>query len=90
MSTRIRRFGVAQTAKILGVLYAFMGLLFIPIFLYFNSFSPEGAFSPLFLASIPILYGLFGMVMTAIGCALYNLVAGWVGGIEVHLDEPST
>ena len=26
-----------------------------------------------------------GFIFTALGCALYNLVAGWVGGIEVEL-----
>jgi hypothetical protein len=87
VSMRIRRFGVAQTAKILGLLYAFMGLLLIPIFLYLNTFSPEGGFGPLFLLAVPLLYGLLGFIMTAIGCALYNLVASWVGGIEVQLDE---
>jgi hypothetical protein len=34
----------------------------------------------------PLLYGLFGGVFAAIGAALYNLVAGWVGGIEVDIS----
>ena len=29
----------------------------------------------------------FGIVGGAIGAALYNLVAGWVGGIEVEIDQ---
>jgi len=33
-----------------------------------------------------VLYGFFGFVFTAIGCALYNWVAGMVGGIEIKLD----
>ena len=32
------------------------------------------------------MYGLMGVVGGAIGAALYNLVAGWVGGIEVELE----
>jgi hypothetical protein len=34
----------------------------------------------------PLLYGLFGGVFAAIGAALYNVVAGWVGGIEVDIS----
>jgi hypothetical protein len=41
------------------------------------------------LASIiifPILYGLIGGVVAAIVAALYNLAAGWVGGLRVDLE----
>jgi hypothetical protein len=34
----------------------------------------------------PLLYGLFGGVFAAIGAVLYNLVAGWVGGLEVDIS----
>ena len=34
-----------------------------------------------------VLYGVVGWILTAIGCAVYNLVAGWVGGIEVQVDQ---
>jgi hypothetical protein len=33
-----------------------------------------------------VFYAAIGWVMTAIACALYNLVAGWVGGIEVEIE----
>ena len=36
---------------------------------------------------LPILYACAGFVGAAIGCAIYNMVAGWVGGIEVELGE---
>lgn len=39
-----------------------------------------------FALALPILYGICGFIFTAIGCAIYNLVAGWVGGVEVELD----
>jgi hypothetical protein len=35
-----------------------------------------------------LFYGLLGWVFTAIACLIYNLVAGWVGGIEVEVDRP--
>ena len=34
----------------------------------------------------PICYGIFGGVAAAISAVLYNLVAGWVGGLEVEIN----
>ena len=34
----------------------------------------------------PLIYGLVGGVFAAIGAAIYNLVAGWVGGLEVEIS----
>ena len=34
----------------------------------------------------PLLYGVIGGVFAAIGAAIYNLVAGWVGGLEVDIS----
>jgi len=31
-------------------------------------------------------YGVLGFIFTALGYALYNFVAGLVGGVEVELD----
>ena len=91
MVQRLNRFSIAQTAKVLGVLYALMGLIFLPFFLIASLFSPDQAgFGVGFAILLPILYGVAGFVFTAIGCALYNWVAGMVGGIEVQLDDTAT
>ena len=34
----------------------------------------------------PICYGILGGVTAAISAFLYNLVAGWVGGLEVEIN----
>jgi Transmembrane domain of unknown function (DUF3566) len=34
----------------------------------------------------PICYGIIGGIFAAIGAAIYNLVAGWVGGLEVDIS----
>jgi hypothetical protein len=36
--------------------------------------------------ALPILYGGMGFVMTLIGAWLYNILAGFVGGIEMDLQ----
>lgn len=35
---------------------------------------------------LPIMYGVIGFVAGAIGAAVYNLVAGFVGGIEIEVE----
>jgi hypothetical protein len=88
---QIRRFGVGQTAKVVAVLYALMGVVVLPIFLVASMISPRQAgFGAGFALALPILYGVLGFVFTAIGCAIYNFVAGLVGGIEVELGEAQT
>jgi hypothetical protein len=90
MPQRIRKFGVLQTAKVVAVLYALMGLVFVPVFLIVSMYSPDkGGPGTGFALLMPILYGVLGFVLTAISCAIYNIVAGLVGGIEVELDESS-
>lgn len=86
MAQQIRRFSVGQTAKVIGVLYALMGLVFVPIVLIASMYSPDKTgFGPGFALALPVMYGVLGFVFTAIGCAIYNVVAGLVGGIEVEL-----
>ena len=34
----------------------------------------------------PILYGLIGGIVATIVAALYNLAAGWVGGLQIDLE----
>ena len=34
----------------------------------------------------PILYAIIGGIAGAIGAAIYNLAAGWVGGLEVDIN----
>ena len=92
MVQRLSRFSIGQTAKVLGLLYGLMGLVFLPFLLIVTMFSSEEESFGIGLAlALPILYGLLGFVFTAIGCALYNWVARKVGGIEVSLEtEPGT
>ena len=89
MTHRITRVSVLQAAKTFAVLYAIMGLIFIPFFWVVARAAPSGSFpyGSLLLLLLPVLYGCAGFVFTAIAAALYNLVSAWMGGIEVELAE---
>jgi hypothetical protein len=96
----IKSVGVLSVAKILGLVYGCMGLLFAPFFLLFGLIgsvagqgkSPfAGIFGVVFAILMPVLYGAMGFVSGAIGGLLYNLLARWVGGFELEMDvRPQT
>ena len=84
--------------KIMGAVYAALGLLFLPIFLIAGIASSIaggkgaalGAAGMLILAILfPIFYGAIGFVAGAVGGLLYNLFANWMGGIELELQMPA-
>ncbi len=87
MAQRIRNIDPVQAAKVVAVLYLIVGLVLIPIFL-FLTFMDSNAFGlgMGFMIFIPVMYAVVGFISTIVMCALYNLVAGWVGGIEVELE----
>jgi hypothetical protein len=50
---------------------------------------PGGAgvfFGTFSIIVFPICYGLFGAIFAALSAAVYNLAAGWVGGLEIDLS----
>jgi hypothetical protein len=93
----IRRIGPMSIARLSGMLYAVMGLIFggiISLMALAGGFGSgsEGAtqFGGLIGAAavlvLPICYGLLGFVGTLIAAWLYNVAAGVVGGIEVDIS----
>jgi hypothetical protein len=96
----IKSVGVLSVAKILGLVYACLGLIFTPLFLLMGLLgsalgqqnSPvAGIFGIGFAVLLPVLYGAVGFVGGAIGALLYNLFAKWVGGFELQIEvRPQT
>ncbi len=90
MLQRVRRISILPAAITFGILYAILGLLVAPFLWVVTRVAPSG-FPPFpfqrSLLLLPVLYGCVGFVVTAIAAALYNLISGWVGGIEVDLTE---
>jgi hypothetical protein len=95
MMHRIQRVGVAQLAKVMGVLYFLMGLVFLVFVLVFSRAMPGAAgtaFPGLGMGMIifmPVFYAILGVVFGALTAALYNVVAGMMGGVELDLVSTS-
>jgi hypothetical protein len=97
--TRIRHINIVQWALVSGLIYAALGLIiglfWIPFAALMTAVSGGmthgsgmmGAGLGLFAIIVfPILYFVLGFVFGIIFAALYNLVAGWTGGVEMKLD----
>jgi hypothetical protein len=97
----LKRIGPLSAAKIAGLLYAIMGLI-IGFFVTAVSLlgaamgglgdAPQAAIFPLFFGAgavifLPLFYGVIGFVAALIGAALYNVLAGMVGGVEIELEQ---
>lgn len=94
----IQSIGVLSVAKITALIHATIGLIFMPFFILAFAIGAatggkttpfSGAFAIIFAVMAPVFYGAMGFVMGAIGAALYNVFAKWVGGIEVNVGTTS-
>jgi drug/metabolite transporter (DMT)-like permease len=87
----INRVGPLSCAKVVGLLYAILGLVTGGIISVVSPFlgqaRPEAGpiFGVVAIVVFPVLYGVVGFVMTVIMAWLYNALAGLVGGIEIDL-----
>jgi len=87
MIQRIVRITPVQAGKVAAVMYGIMGVVFSPFLMVPALLGAKDAF-PIWTPLLVIpLYVLGGFVMTVVMAWLYNLIAGWVGGIEVTLQS---
>ncbi len=81
------RINPLQLGKILGVTYALISLLLIPIFLFMAVANPRGAGIGIAVAIfLPVFYGVAGLIGGVIFGWIYNICAKLVGGIEVEVE----
>lgn len=92
----VKSVGVLSVAKIMGLIYGCMGLIFAPFILLMGLMgsalgqhnSPlAGIFGVGFAVLMPVFYGVIGFIAGLIGALLYNLLARWVGGFELELEQ---
>ncbi|NLA75799.1 MAG: hypothetical protein GX846_10090 [Deltaproteobacteria bacterium] len=94
---RIKKIGVLQTAKLAAILYfIFSAIIVVPIGLITmitgsalgsDNIISGSLFGGTFMVIMPIFYAVLGFIFVAIACLIYNLVAGFVGGIEIELEN---
>ncbi|MYA17492.1 MAG: hypothetical protein F4Z28_12410 [Gammaproteobacteria bacterium] len=86
----VKRIGVLSVGKIFGIVGAVFGViagLFLALF--------SGALGEPFLGGnwfvqligLTLIYAIASFVGGVIYAALYNLVASWVGGVQIELDD---
>lgn len=92
MKQQIARFSPHQNAKVFAVLMALGSLVFVlPFMLFAGMMTPQGMGPPMFiLVLFPLFYLVFGYLMVAIGCAIYNAMFRHIGGIEFESEAPRT
>jgi hypothetical protein len=94
----IKRIGVVSAAKIVGALYFSLGLIMGFFFACAGLLGlaaeassefadTSSVFFLVFACATPIVYGVIGAIMGAIGAAIYNVVAGVIGGLEIEFSE---
>jgi hypothetical protein len=86
MTQQVVRIAPVQAGKVTAVLYGIMSVFVVPFFMLPSLLGVKGAF-PVWLALLFIpFYVIAGFVMTVVMAWLYNLIVGWVGGIEITLQ----
>lgn len=95
VTRRLKRIAPLQLGKMAACLYGAMGLIAVPIFLIMSAVMAQmpapqrGIFALVgvgFAFALPFLYAAMGFIVGVIGAAIYNLLAKWIGGIEVEVE----
>jgi hypothetical protein len=97
---KIRSVGVLSVGKIFGAIYALLGLLIGLVFAAIAAMGgaiankqglpaglPPAFFGVAAIFFVPIIYGIAGFIGGLIMAGLYNLAAGFVGGIEIDFER---
>jgi hypothetical protein len=85
MKHRISHISVHRSALMVAALYFVLGLLFVPIFWAVSALNPTEAMPLMLTLAFPFLYAILTYIFSALAFLLYNLIAGWVGGVEFTL-----
>jgi len=98
----IRRIRVLSLAKVLGLIYASIGLVAGALLSLVSLFAAAANwgfgqelgsawFSVLFgagaIIALPIVYGIMGTIVGLLVSFVYNTIAQTVGGLEIDLEE---
>lgn len=86
MKKQITRISIAQTSKVLAIMYAAFGLvhfIFGVLLMIFGKSRGAG----IMLIFMPVIIAILGYLGAAFFSWIYNFIASKVGGIEFELSD---
>ncbi len=103
MNYRIQHLDVLSVASLGALVYVVFALVLAIVVSLFSTLIVAGmghmgmsnAFpfmmvGPMMIVIFPVFYGVFAFIALAIIAALYNLFAGWTGGVLIRLQQVPT
>ena len=84
--TTVRRIGVMSAGKVSLVGYALVAGFFGTLGAIVTAFTSGPLEALGVLIAVPLIYAIIGFLGGILAAWIYNVVAGWVGGIEIELD----
>jgi hypothetical protein len=88
MKKQLTRISILQSSKIITALYVLFGLIYTLIGIPLIIFGGDGMMiMGIFYVAMPIVMGIIGFIFFAIFAAVYNLLAKWLGGVEVVVSD---
>ena len=90
----IKRIGVVSCGKLVGAMYFIIGfpmglMIAIPSFLREEPGPmgiPAAVFGAGLIVAFPFLYGILGFIFSVIFAFIFNVLAGFVGGLEIEVE----
>ena len=86
MKKRISHISVLQQGIVCALLYGLLSLIAVP-FLILGALFGHSGFGVIFFIFIPVIYAIVGFIAGILSAFIYNLVAGWTGGIELTFTD---
>ncbi len=88
MKKQLSRISILQSSKITTALYVLMGFIYTVIGIPMLIFGGEKLkVIAIIYILMPIVMAAFGFIFFVIFAAIYNLLAKWLGGIEVEVKD---
>jgi len=88
MKKQMIRISILQSSKIMTALYVLMGCIYtligVPMIIFGSHQIRIVGVLYLFM---PIIMGIVGFIFFCIFAAIYNALAGWLGGFEVEVKD---
>jgi len=94
---KIKRFRILSVALMEGALMGFLGVIIVLLVsiiggIHGGLMAPVGSsslfdFGIIGIIILPIMFFLLGFLLGGCTTYFYNLIAGWIGGIEIEITE---